>query len=153
MHFRGPKRGRKRSRNQTDWKQNVRKRLRQSGKSYVDYKGRNKSAKKVQADCIGLCKFKCTTKISSSDRKKLFESYWSLNDSEKGCFYASTIDKEEKQRKRTTKINSRREFSFKYHFKISTSKIRVCKQFYLSTLDISAQRIQWKDGAFEVKYH
>jgi hypothetical protein len=48
--------------------------------------------------------------------------------SEKGCFYASTIDKEEKQRKRTTKINSRREFSFKYHFKISTSKIRVCKQ-------------------------
>ena len=139
----GPKRGRKRSRNQTDWKQNVRKRLRQSGKSYVDYKGRNKSAKKVQADCIGLCKFKCTTKISSSDRKKIFESYWSLNDPEKGCFYASTIDKEEKQRKRTTKINSRREFSFKYHFKISTSKIRVCKQFYLSTLDISAQRIQW----------
>jgi hypothetical protein len=45
---------------------------------------RNKSAKKVQADCIGLCKFKCTTKISSSDRKNLFESYWSLNDSEKG---------------------------------------------------------------------
>ena len=63
--------------------------------------------------------------------------------------------KKAKDRHRTKKTTSRRTFTYEYNFIIDSVNIRVCKEFYLSTMDISARRIQWffehKDPDFDDK--
>lgn len=49
----------------------------------------------------------------------------------------------EKARQRTQKVSSRRKYSLKYFLFIGERKIRVCKEFYLGTLDISQRRISY----------
>lgn len=45
--------------------------------------------------------------------------------------------------KRSTVENSRKEYSFQYYLESGCQKCRVCKRFYLSTLDISQKRISY----------
>ncbi|CAC5356571.1 unnamed protein product [Mytilus coruscus] len=148
---------RKRKRQTQNWKQNVRKRYRQSGKEYINAKGKTVESKRIKTrkDCKGHCKYKCSDKISTSERKRLFDSFWSLNDSAKNVFYSRTVIRYKTKRHRTSKQNSRKQFSYEYNFILGLIKVRVCKEFYLSTLDISARRIQWyfdhKNPDFEDK--
>ncbi|CAC5410100.1 unnamed protein product [Mytilus coruscus] len=150
-------RSRKRKRQTQNWKQNVRKRYRQSGKEYINAKGKTVESKRIKTrkDCKGHCKYKCSDKISASERKSLFDSFWSLNDSAKNVFYSRTVIRNKKKRHRTSKQNSRKQFSYEYNFNLGLIKAQVCKEFYLSILDISARRIQWyfdhKNPDFENK--
>lgn len=139
------RRGRKRKKNKENWKQSIRKRKCQAGKEYVDAKGRRKEQRniKTRKDCDTKCKFLCSRKLSEQERAEYFETFWRLNDSEKNNFYINTTQKTEKQRKRTNENLSRRKYSYKYFFNKNSEKIRVCKQYYLTTLDISQRRIQW----------
>ena len=66
-----------------------------------------------------------------------------LNDSQKWLYYSKTVTKFTKQRQRTEAPDSRRAFSFVYNFAIEEKVIRVCKKFYLNTLCISQQRINY----------
>jgi len=60
------KQGKKRIRNPSAWKANVRRKLRQSGKEYVSWRGKTVPAKtiKTRKDCSSSCKFGCTKNIS-----------------------------------------------------------------------------------------
>jgi hypothetical protein len=138
-------RGRKRVKNTYEWTQNVRKRKRQSGVEYTDVRGLTKRARELKTvkDCEGKCKYKCATKLSAKDRKEVFDGFWKLSDSEKNYFYANTTDRIVKDRKRTKAENSRRTYSVQYHLVRGTDRIRDCKTFYLTTLDISAKRIEY----------
>lgn len=64
-----------------------------------------------------------------------------LTDNEKAIFSSTTTERKEKDRKRTRSENSRKKYSFKYFLIKDEIKTRVCKQFYLETLDISQRRI------------
>lgn len=48
-----------------------------------------------------------------------------------------------KERVRTTAAKSRRKYSYRYFFVKGEEKVRVCKEFYLSSIDISQRRIEW----------
>ena len=48
-----------------------------------------------------------------------------------------------KERLRTKAKESRKKYSYKFFFYMGTQKIRVCKEFYLHTLDISQRRIEY----------
>ncbi|CAG2215890.1 DNAH [Mytilus edulis] len=142
-------RSRKRKRNPDMWKQTIRKRKRQAGLEYVATTGKKRCKREIKRNgCNGTCKFKCRT-FSDAERKDIFHSFWSYNDSEKNAFYSSSIDKIQKGRTRTDSKSSRRKFSYVYHFPKSSGKVRVCKEFFLATLDISPRRIQW---FFEKKF-
>ncbi|KAK3106388.1 hypothetical protein FSP39_018992 [Pinctada imbricata] len=139
------RKSRKRKKNFENWKQTVRKRRRQSGKDYTSVKGkqmRNREIKTLK-DCSGKCKYRCNTKISQKEREGFFKEFWNLCDTQKNTFYAKTTDRKDKDRKRTTSTSSRRAYSYSYFFTKGDEKIRVCKTFYLSTLDISQRRIQY----------
>ncbi|KAK6178325.1 hypothetical protein SNE40_013124 [Patella caerulea] len=139
-------RSRKRKRYINKWKKCERKRQRQAGQAYTGSRGQAipKRNVKTKKDCLGSCKFKCCSKVSHSDRQNIFASFWSLNDNEKNHFYSKTIDRAIKSRNRSkSKDKSRRTFSYIYNLYIEDSKIRVCKVFYLSTLDISQRRISY----------
>ena len=83
---------RKRQRDPTSWKQNVRKRLRQSGQRYVDSRGHVQGAKSVKTkkDCTE-CKFKCSLNFSERDRPDIFNDFWSSTDNEKQFFLVEPL--------------------------------------------------------------
>jgi hypothetical protein len=124
------------------WKSNVRKTLCQSGKEYMNARGKKVAAKKIinKKDCSNACKFKCSRKIGNNGRRDLFQYYYSLNQNEKYVFLKETTEKYVKSR-RTTEQPSRRTYSFKYFFKVQEHKIQVCKQFFLGTLNTSQKPI------------
>lgn len=136
-------RGRKRLRFSDNWKQNVRKRARQSGKSYTNVRGEKIESKKWKGVCTGKCRFECSQNFTNKGRKEFFDNFWRLNDSQKKMFYSKTVIKREKKRKRTKSEFPKKKFSFEYYFNVSMQNIRVCKEFYLNTLHISSRRIQW----------
>lgn len=131
-------RGRKRKKNHENWMQTVRKRRRQSGKDYINVKGKKVEGRKIIKSCRGNCRFKCPNHISDSNRKEIFKTFWSLSDAQKNLFYAKTIEKNMKHRTRTTNECSKRKYSFQYSFEVSGNKVRVCKEFYLNK-----GRLQW----------
>ena len=139
------RKSRKRMRNYDDWTRNVRKRRRQSGQEYVTLKGKRIRAREVKTkkDCVGKCRYKCATVISNVDRQNIFKAFWKLSDNEKTAYYMRTTEHAAKKRTRTKAKESRKKYSYKYFFYMGAQKIRVCKEFYLHTLDISQRRIEY----------
>jgi len=109
------KKSRKRQRNEKNWKRDVRKRLRQSGVAYVDSKGNSQPAHQVNSrkQCDGVCKFKCTEKVTAERQSLLFERFWKLSDTEKAHFYARTTKRSEVRRSRSVNAEARK-FAIKY---------------------------------------
>ena len=72
----------RRLKNESEWKANKRKQLRQSGKTYVNSKGEQARAKEcnVRKHCNGKSIFKCTAKISRERQSVIFQHFWELTD-------------------------------------------------------------------------
>jgi len=69
-------RGRKRLRFSDNWKQNVRKRAHQSGKSYTNVRGEKVESKKLKGVCTGKCRFECSQNFTNKERKENFDNCW-----------------------------------------------------------------------------
>ncbi|XP_059173666.1 uncharacterized protein LOC131954152 [Physella acuta] len=138
------RKGRKRTKDPQAWKCYINKRKRQAGE---EYHNRNKTVRrrrelKNTKDCTA-CKFKCSTFFSEDQRALIFAHFWSLPDERKSHFYSENTTRILKKTKRTTVEDSRRQYSFSYFFYKDGSAIRVCKPFFLNTLDISQRRISY----------
>ena len=73
---------RKRKVTPQNWKKNVRKQLRLSGKKYESTTGKTMPEKQMKPPCNN-CRFKCTSKISKEERQRLFSSFWTLESYER----------------------------------------------------------------------
>lgn len=73
----------------------------------------------------------------------MFAQFWKLTDEKKLHYYAQHITKQQAKRKRTLNAESKRKNSFVYFMEMSGGRFRVCRQFFLTTLDISRQRIYY----------
>ena len=133
---------RKRKRDPSTWKASIRKKLRQGGHQYTDAKGKIQPERKVKTkkDCTA-CKFKCTINFTEEERKDIFKEFWRQKDEEKHNFYAKTTFMTSCTRKRTLSTVSRKKNSLAYYLPLQNENIRVCKAFYLNTLDISQTRV------------
>ena len=138
---------RKRLRKPEQWQMNKRKTCRQAGQQYIRADGKVAEARKVGPHKL-RCKFSCMSKFSLSDRTAILSDFWSLSDNEKQHYCARTTEKMEKARtrirvsaKRRQKTKHHKFFTFKYYLFQSACKERVCKFFYLKTLDISQKQI------------
>lgn len=91
------------------------------------------------------CPFKCSQKIDKVKAEKIHDEFWKLCDDAKFNFYDKTTKKLPKKRVRKNNENSEkpRTFSFSYYFSVYGTDIRVCREFYLSTLSISSRRIHY----------
>ena len=77
--FQSPKKsGLKRKRKCTPdiWKRNVRKRNRDAGLEYISQKGKNISARQVNAVNSSKCPYKCSEKFTEKSREQIFNAYW-----------------------------------------------------------------------------
>lgn len=83
------KQGRKRKRNETNWKRNVKKTLRNSGQSYKTAGNKIKEERKMKEPCGVKCRLQCKSKLSEDERILLFKNYWALGDNKKQWEYIS----------------------------------------------------------------
>lgn len=128
------KRTRKLVRCESKWKKKRAKILRNSGKEYIGSKGVIKTARSVK-DYDHNCRYDCKT-ISENDRQKVFNEFWALNSWDiQTAFINGCIE---------SNIPKRSVNNADKHKNVSVSvKLygkRVCKMFFLKTLDISVKR-------------
>lgn len=144
------RKARKRVKNQKNWQRNKMKKLKNSGKSYTDWRGNDRPERKLKDPCRN-CRLKCVEKISEELRYSVFKAFWDLEDINRQRDYiAKYVNVDKKARNRRRKIenleqldeNSKRTFTFTYYFPAETSKVQVCKIFFLNTLSISAQTVR-----------
>jgi hypothetical protein len=94
-------------------------------------------AREVQEPCPPKCRLKCQINFSQAQRQELHNNFWALTDEEKWQFYAIYVERFTKQSSRSKNEESRRAFTYNYYFKSKSGKrIKVCKTFFLNTLDI-----------------
>ena len=135
---------RKTQRNPKSWKKNIRKHLRDAGKSYISSRNKLVPAKQVVSfkDCAVACKFNCGDQLSD-ERRGIFNHYYSLDKNGKTAFIASTTRAISTKRPDKKIENTRRLKSMEYFFFVGGKSIRVCKPFYLGTLSISQQKVNY----------
>ena len=136
---------RKRERDEGSWKKNVRKRLRLSGKEYIDSKGSIQSSKKVlSVDCC-KCRFRCQQKYSDIERHQIFCYYYEIKSFErKQEFLCSLVSEDNVCRS----ITQKKTVSRKYFLELANKRERVCQTFFLKTLNVSHKSVS---GALQRK--
>lgn len=128
-------RGRKRQRNVDNWKKNKRKRLRNSGQSYMNSHGIQVPRRRMREKNCASCRYKCNENFPEEVREKVFEYYWEMGDAARQKdFIVNHVVKREKINRETI---SRRNHTFEYYLTSERRQIRVCKDFFLKTLDVS----------------
>lgn len=135
------KRTRKKVRTESNWRSTIRKTKHNSGQTYVCRMGKVVPAKEIKTtkDCKSQCKFRCARQISNEERRSLFNSYYALSTNEKRLCILNSTERFLTKRPRTE--NSRRTYTFTYSFLLRGSRIQVCKEFYLGTLNISQKPV------------
>ena len=131
-------------RNSDNWKQSIRKRRRQSGKSYVNEKGKTVDKRKITKSCGGKINVDWNAVIIFQRKIEIKYSNslgrWMILI--KVCFIQTLLTKKKRKEHYKKWKNSSRKFSFQHFFIISNKKNRVCKEIYISTLAIIQRRLQ-----------
>lgn len=131
----------KREKRPETWRINIAKVNYQGGKEYVNSRGILVPAKQIlpQNDCPLSWRFQCRKKLDLKSREEIKDFYYSLNQYEKYKFLLKYTVRMHIKRK--TSDSDYRKFSFEFYFEKSDQKLRVCKQFFLTTLCISQRPI------------
>ncbi|CAG9773484.1 unnamed protein product [Ceutorhynchus assimilis] len=137
-----PRRGRKRVRNESSWKKNVRKRCRNEGEQYVSSRGREVPAKSFQNINCG-CKKMCNNRVNENERKIMHDSFWKLGDFSKQNTFIHGLIKSESIKQKRPRDNSKspKSVTYQYSLKINNINIPICKKFFLQTFEISDGRL------------
>lgn len=79
--------------NENNWKKNIRKKKRLSGKEYVNTKNVDTNEKSIKPPCHDNCRLKCNQKFSEEQRLKIYSDYWNAERSwdSKRQFVVSSI--------------------------------------------------------------
>lgn len=140
----GRKKSRKCLRNPNKWKQNVAKTLRNTGKEYVSNKKSKKivPARSIKGPCTSKCRLKCIDNIKEIDRNVLFQKYWALGNIELQRSYIRNCMVEVKPKYKYTNAARPRKPNNSFYFTVNDIKIRVCKTYFINTLNICDRQIR-----------
>lgn len=132
-----PHPGKKRLRRDSTWKCNKKKKLRNTGQSYIDRKMNLHKAKKLR-EYNHQCRFHCNTNITHEQREAIFKDYWKLGSWElQTSFLNGSVEIQPIKRRKATAVSNK---SLSCYYILAG--FRVCKTFFLKTLDISNKRIR-----------
>ncbi|KAF2894579.1 hypothetical protein ILUMI_11594 [Ignelater luminosus] len=160
-----PKSARKRKCNIKEWKRNKAKRLRNSGKSYINTSKKAVPARRTKEACRDICHLRCKANFSEQYRQKNFSEYWELADVKRQRdFVARFIEFKPKRQNRLRlknrqeekqyncnnlqiheqiELSTRGKMSYFYYFSTEDrNKVKVCQTLFLNTLSISHQIVK-----------
>lgn len=139
--------GKKRRRNEENWKKNVTKKARLEGlpyHSHVAKKVTEMGGRVLKPPC--KCRAKCYDRLTEASRQQIFDDFWKKcnNWEQRRQFVANRVTKELKVR---TKVNSswqedRRKFNYRYSLEVKDREINVCKVMFLNTLSIGEKYVK-----------
>ncbi|CAH1110705.1 unnamed protein product [Psylliodes chrysocephalus] len=137
-----PKKTRKRLPKESEWTKEKSKILRNLGREYTSCAKSKRivAAKIIKPPCSDKCKYKCINRITQEQRSILFDEYYNLIDINRKREFISRNMESIKPNYRYPQPNSRR-LNNAFYFQINQDKIRVCKLFFMRTLDINARTI------------
>ncbi|CAH2102382.1 unnamed protein product [Euphydryas editha] len=138
------KKSKKRVRKPLKWKSKVAKQLRNSGKAYLSQSKSKKQVpeRKVGPPCGEKCRLKCKDKIDEVSRQQIFDAYWGLGNLERQREFVVRHSQQIKPKYRYSSTQNFRALNTAFYFEVNESKIRVCKPFFKSTLDLSHKAIK-----------
>lgn len=133
-----PRSTRKRERKPSKWKRNVKKLKKNSGESYTTASGRTVPSKCVKSPCKDNCFLKCNSSFTNEDRTQIHTGFWGLADvtRQRDFIVQSTSKIEPKYRYIKQGTTRERSNNLAYSFMKAGKKVRVCRKFFMSTLDI-----------------
>lgn len=115
-----------------------RKELRLHGKEYTTPSGKTYPERRVREKDCSRCRYSCSQNITSEQRQEIFNHFWSLDSYVKRLYYYCQSIKEKPARTMT----HTRECCREYTFIVGKERVRVCKGFYLATLDVSDKAVR-----------
>jgi len=133
-----PSRGRKRRSDPSMWKQNIRKRMRNSGQAYTAFSGKPVDRRQLKMHTCGQCSNHCNERLPKELREEIFSKYWGMNDySRQRDFICNHV------LKKKTSNAARRSANFAYFFTVGQQQIQVCKQVFLATLNVGERTVRY----------
>lgn len=138
------KKGKKRARKPLTWKTKVAKILRNSGKAYNSLSKLKKQIpeRKLRPPCGAKCRLNCKSKFDEPSRQQLFNAYWKLADLQRQREFIVRHSEEIKPKYRYSSTQNLRALNTAFYFEINGSRLRVCKTFFKSTLDLNDRVIK-----------
>lgn len=136
-----PKLTKKRQKHVSLWKCNVNKKLRQSGNEYTNWKNQPMAARQMKAGCKHTCFFLCTKNFTENDRQKTFDNFWNLTDDDKIKFFLKFVKRVTVKRRRVS--SEIKKYSYRFFLQVNEHIVRVCRLFFLNTLNVSKRRIYY----------
>ena len=137
------RRGRKRLRNEKNWKRKKRKLHKDNGKSYTTFKGVQKPAKElVSITC--RCSNKCRENISDEERERILMGFYGLGSHDQQNKYLfGLIHKVDVKRRHGTGGHAGRRHTFTYRIRLRDSKsIQVCKNTFCVLHGVGKRRVE-----------
>lgn len=123
-------------------KPNVAKILRNRGQAYTRPKSKRLvPSRSVKSACTN-CRLKCSQRLSADNRTELFNNYWKLGNIDLQRAYIRSCMAEINPKYRYVRSHNSRRLNHAFYFTIADHKYRVCKTFFISTLDITDRTIR-----------
>lgn len=138
------KKKRKRKADRKIWHRSVVKKLRLSGKEYINRSGKAVPDKKPKNVDCSKCRYKCGQHFSQADREALCQEYYNLaDDVHQKIHLTSLMQKVPVVRKLDNPKSKNRETSRVYYLKNSAGEThRVCLKFFCGTFSISHRVVE-----------
>jgi hypothetical protein len=128
------------------WKRHQRKTIKNTGEEYSTKKGLKKRKRLLQqSDCERKkCKRRCHEHISEAEREGIHYHYWKVLDTydKKQTFICEHVSTESTRHK-TVGECSRRSQTLAYFLTVGGEKKRVCRDFFLRTLDETPDKVRY----------
>jgi hypothetical protein len=121
------------------WKKNIRK---LSGQEYLSTGGKTVAAKSVKEMDCSKCRFRCSMKVCRKNREDIFTSFYSLSSYERQKDFLCSQIIQKSPARICVKSKYRKKCSREFYFEIEGCKVRVCKSFFLKTLDVGERVVE-----------
>lgn len=134
--------GYRKLKHETLWKRNVSKARKDSGKSYQNKNGFVVEAKKLKS-ISKCCQKNCFQNVPMQDQATFFKSFWDIGnkDAQDQIVVHSLVPCTPKRRVVNSTFNERIS-SWKYKISVGCTTFDVCKNFFISLLQISPKRVR-----------
>lgn len=134
----------KRKLNKEGWKKIIRKNRRARGRAYIGAQGHQKSGKPMlPAPCKDKPNHSNCNSFDEASRKSLYAAFRALgNIDDQRKFINKHIQNKVKARNTRHLTESRRNYTASYHFTVKGEMVKVCREFFLSTLNITDSLIR-----------
>lgn len=123
-------RGKKRVRNEKNWKSKIAKTLQNTGKDCTSSVKKQIPARKMGPLCGDKCRLNCRAKIDETSRQDIFNDYWRLGDLQKQRQFIIAHTSQIKPKYIYSSTQNFRKLNTEFYFELNHTNIRVSKTFF-----------------------